>query len=165
MGVIGDEFGDLPGGGFGGLAVITLAKNGNHGAADVTGARVVDDGFEAVADFDAILTVGGSEEEKDAAIVFFTADAELFEDVDGRLFNVLTVERFYGDDGDLDAGFLLDFEAEGFQAGLRGGVNYAGAIGDVAGGVEIFEVVGVREEGCAKKEAQEREEFGEWATV
>ena len=165
VGVIGDEFGDLPSGGFGRLAVVTLAKRGNHGAADVPDARVVDDGLKAVADLDAIFAVGGGEEEEDAAIVFFAAHAELFKDVDGGFFNAPAVERFFGDDGDLDAGFLLDFEAEGFQAGLGSGVNYPGAIGDETAGAKILEVVGMRKKRCAEKKAQEREEFGKWAMV
>lgn len=163
MGVVGDVRGDLPSGGFRGAAIVALAESGNNRSANVAGAGIVDDGFKAVADFNAIFAIGRSEEKQDAAIIFFGADAELFVDGDGGVFNGFAVERFDSDDGDLGASFLLDFEAESFEFSLGRGVDDASEIGDIAGRLKIFEVVGARENCCAEKQAENGEEFGEWA--
>ena len=60
--VVGNVFGQLPGGDFCGGAEIVLTKERNHRASGVAGASVIDDGLETVTDFDAVLAVVGSEE-------------------------------------------------------------------------------------------------------
>ena len=84
-----------------------MAEKGNHGAACIACARVVDDRFEAVADFDAVLAIVGCEQEQDAGIVLSCADTEMFEEIDGVVFYRPIVERPDGDDGELRARFLL----------------------------------------------------------
>jgi hypothetical protein len=89
-----------------------LAEKGNHGAACIACARVVDDRFEAVANFDAVLAIVGREQEQNPGIVFFCADTEMFEDIDGVVFYRTIVERPDGNDGELRARFLLQFGAQ-----------------------------------------------------
>src|SRR5580765_6304388 len=97
--IIGDVFGELPSGGFDAAAVISLAKKWNHGAACITGARVIDDRLETVADFGPIFALGGRDEKQDAEIFFFAADAELLEEFVAVLFDGFAFERADRDDG------------------------------------------------------------------
>ena len=60
--VVGNVFGQLPGGDFYGGGEIILTKERNHGAACVAGASIIDDRFETVTDFDPIFAIVGSEE-------------------------------------------------------------------------------------------------------
>jgi len=155
--IVGYELGELPGGSFDAGTVVSLKKIGAHQAAGVASAGVVDDRLEAVADFDAIFAVGRSNEEKNAAIVFFVADTELFEEVVAILIDVFAIEGTDGDDGHLGAGFLFDFEAEGFEAGFRVGRNDAGQVGDVAGGVNVLDVVRVGGAGECQNQEKKKE--------
>ena len=60
--VVGNVFGQLPGGDFYGGGEIILTKERNHGAACVAGASIIDDRFETVTDFDAVFAIVGSEQ-------------------------------------------------------------------------------------------------------
>ena len=134
-----------------------MAEKRNHGAASIACACVIDDGFKAVADFDPVLAIVGSEQQKHAGVVLLCADAEMLEEIDGVVFNRAIVERTDGDDGELRAGFLLELGAERFKAVASGGRNDAGEVGDVAGGGNFIDVVGERD-ACAKKEQQKNAE-------
>ena len=107
--IVGDVFGELPSSGFHAGAVIALEKIRAHEATRIAGPRVVDDGFETVADFGPIFAFGGSDEKKDAPIFFFAADAELLVEFVGVLLDGFVLERANGDDGQLCAGLLLEF--------------------------------------------------------
>lgn len=65
----------------------------------------------------------------------------MFEKIDAIIFDRAIVERFYGDDGHLRAGFLFKFGAERFEALIRGLRNNSGEIGDVSGGRNFVDVV------------------------
>jgi len=116
--IVGDVFGELPCSGFDAGAVISLEKIGAHQAACVARAGIVDDRLEAVAYFDAVGAFGGRDEEENAAIIFFVADAELLKKIVAILIDVPAIEGANGDDGHLRAGFLFELEAEGFEAGF-----------------------------------------------
>ena len=149
----GDVFGELPSGNFDSGAVISLAEKGNHGAASVTRARVVDDGLETVADFGPIFAFRWCDQEEDAAIVFFAADAELFEELVAVLLDSFPFERAHRDDGHLRAGFLFELGAEIFEAGLGVRANYTGQVGNVAGGMDIFQFF----RGSSEREKKKKE--------
>ena len=141
---VGDVLGQLPRGEFNGGAVIAGTEKRKHGAACIAGARIVDDRLKAVADFDTILAVVRSEKEEDAFVIFLAADAKLFIEIGGVLIDILPVERADGDDGHLDAGFVLEFRGESFETRGCGGVEDTCEIGDVARRVNSFDVVGAR---------------------
>jgi len=101
-----------------------LPQEGNHGAASIASARIVDDGFKAVADFDAVLAVVGSYQQQNAGGVFFCANTEMFEQIHRVIFDRPIVERADGDDGHLCAGFLLQFGAQSFQTLASRGGNH-----------------------------------------
>jgi hypothetical protein len=151
--IVGDILGELPGSGFYAGAVITLEKIRAHEPASVAGASVVDDWFEAVAYFDAVSAFGGRDEQEDTAIVFFVADTELLEEVVAILIDVLAFEGADSDDGHLGASFLFELQAEIFEAGFGVRVNQARKIGDIAGGMDIFDLFGV----CGEREKQKNE--------
>lgn len=155
--IIGDVFGELPSGGFDAAAVISLAEKWNHSAASITGARVIDNRLEAVADFGPIFALGGRDKQQDAEIFFFAADAELLEEIVAVLFDGFAFERADRDDGHLRAGFLFELGAEIFKAGLGVRADYTGQVGNVAGGMDVFELFcGSSEREKKKKENNSR---------
>jgi len=111
-------------------------------AARVARPRVGDDGFEAVAGFDAVFAFVRSHQQENAGVLFFCADAEVFEKIRGVIFDGAIVERTNGDDGELCAGLPVKLGAERFEALTRGGGNDSGEIGDVAVGDDFGNVVG-----------------------
>src|SRR5579863_6613831 len=149
--VVGNIFCELPRGDFDGRAVIVLPEKGNHGAAGIACTRVINYWFQAVADFDAVLAIVGSEQQEHAGVVLFCAYAEMFEEIDGVVFDGAIVERADGDDGELRAGFLLEFGAKRFQAVASRRGNDSGEIGDVAGGRDFVDIVRERR-ACDEKE-------------
>jgi len=132
--IVGDVFCQLPRGDFDCQSVIILPEEWNHGAPGIAGSRVVDNRFDAVAGFDSVFAVVGSEEEQNAGTFFFGADAQVFEKIDGVIFHRAVVEGFDGDDGHLRAGFLFEFGAERFEALFGRLRNDSGEIADVSGG-------------------------------
>jgi hypothetical protein len=110
--VVGNVLGQLPGSDFDGGAEVVLAKERNHRAANVAHASVINDRFEAIAYLDAIFAVVGREEQEDAGVLLFCPYAEVFEEIDGIVFDGAIIERTHGDDGELRGGFLVEFGAE-----------------------------------------------------
>jgi hypothetical protein len=149
--IVGNKFSESPGCSFDAGAVISLEKIGAHQAASVTGPSVVNDGFEAVAYFDAVGAFGGRDEQEDTAIVFFVSDTELFEKVVAILIDVLAFKRADSDDGHLGAGFLFELGREIFEASLGVRRNDVGEIGDVAGRVDVRNLFGISSEPKQKK--------------
>lgn len=141
----------MPGSSFNASAVISLKKIGAHEASRIAGTGVVDDGLETVADFSPILTFGWGDEKENAAVVFFAADTELFVEFVAILFGGFAFKGAHCHDGHLGAGFLFELEAETFEAGFAIGVDNAGKIGDVAGGVDVLDVVGGSGESGSKE--------------
>ena len=139
--VIGDVLGELPCSGLDGAVVIVGAKEGNHGAASVSGAGIVDDWFEAVAHLDAVFALIRGDEEEHAAIVFFAADAQMFVEIGGVVFDGLVLEVVNGNDGHLCTGFLFELGAELFERVFGPGTQRAGEIGYVAGGRDLGNVL------------------------
>lgn len=139
--VVGNIFCELPRGDFDCGAVIILPEKGNHGTACITGTRVIDDRFDAVADFDSIFAVVGCEEKQNAGTFFFGANAKMLEEIDCEIFHRAVVERFDGDNGHLRGGFLFELGAERFEALFGSLRNDSGEIGDVSGGRNFVDVV------------------------
>jgi hypothetical protein len=139
--IVSNIFCELPSGDFNRRSVIILSEKGNHSTASIAGASVIDDWFNAVADFYSIFAIVGSDEKQDAGIFFFGASAKVPEEIDGVIFDWTIVERFDGDDGHLRAGFLFELGAECFQVLLGGWRNDSGEIGDVACGRNSVDVV------------------------
>jgi len=127
-----------------------------HEAAGVAGASVVDDRLETVADFDAGLAIGGSDEEEDSAIFLLGADAELRVEIVGVLFDGFVFEGADGDDSHLSAGFLFELEAETFEAGFAIGVDDADKVGDVASGVNVLDLSADAASAVAKERKMRR---------
>lgn len=150
--ISGDVSGELPGACFDTGAVISLAEERDHSPAGVTGAGVVDDGLEAVADFCPIFVFERGDEKENAAIVFFAADADLLEEFVAVLLDGFAFERADGDDGHLRAGFLLELGTETFEAGGGRRSDDVGEIGDVAGGTDVLDFFGGRSKGKHGKE-------------
>jgi len=105
--IVGDVLGDLPSGGRDTSAVVTLAEVRSHQAASITGASIINNGFEAVADFDAVAAIVGSDKKQGAAVVLFGAYTELLIQPGGIGVDVVAVEGFDSDDSQLRAGFVL----------------------------------------------------------
>jgi len=163
----GDVIGELRSSGFDTGAEIILAEKRDHGAASVAGASVGDDGFEAVADFGPVFVFARSDEKEDAAVVLFASDAELLEKFVAVLCGGFAFERMHGDDGHLRAGFLFEFGAKIFKAGVGVRREHGGEIGNVAGGVNGFDVLGrsgKRADGKKSKEKQRERLRGRIAT-
>jgi hypothetical protein len=156
--IIGNIFRELPCSDFDGSAEIILFQKWNHGAASITGASVLDDGFDSIADFDAIFAIVWRKKQQDAGAFFFGADTKMFEESDGVIFDGTSVERPNGDDGELSAGFLVEFGAERFKALASGGRNNAGEIRDVSGGRDFLNVIGGN--GVRAKEQQKENAKG-----
>ncbi len=148
----------MPRGDFDGGAVIILTKKGNHGAASIAGARVINYRFEAVADFDSIFAIVWSKQQQRSGVVFFRADAEMFEEIDGIVFDRAIIERTDGDDCELRAGFLLQLGAERFQAFASGGRNHPGKIADVTGRRNCVDVVGERRATRTKRQYEQKDD-------
>ena len=131
--VVGNVLGQLPGGDFDSGADIVLSEEGNHRTTGVARAGIINDGLDAVADFDAIFAIVGSEEQENAGVLLFCADSEMFEEIDGVIFDGATIERANRNNGELSAGFLFKLGAERFEALAGGSRDDAGKVGDVAG--------------------------------
>lgn len=136
-----DIFCELPRGNFNGGAVIVSTKERYHGAASVARASVIDDGLESVANFNAVFAIVGSEKKQGTGVVFFCANAKMFEEINSVIFDGAIVKRSNGDDGELRAGFLFELPAERFNALLGVLRDNAGEIGDVADGRNVVDVV------------------------
>src|SRR5260370_13340567 len=105
--IVSNIFCELPGGDFNRRSVIILSEKGNHSTASIAGASVIDDWFNAVANFYSIFAIVGSDEKQDAGIFFFGASAKVPEEIDGVIFDCTIFERFYGDNGLFRAGFFF----------------------------------------------------------
>src|SRR5262245_42084399 len=110
---------ELPGSDLDRRTEVILPEKGNHGATGVSRASVVDDGFDAVADFDTVFSVVRCKEQQDSGTLLFCADAEMLEEIDCIVFDGTVVEGSNGDDGELRAGFMLQFGTKRLQALLR----------------------------------------------
>ena len=132
--IIGNVFCKLPRRNFHCRTVIILPEKRNHGAACVSGTRIVDDGFNPIAHFYAVLAIVRSKQQQNAGTLFFRADSQMLKKIDGVIFDWPAVQRFNSDDGELRAAFLLEFGAERFQTLLCILRNDPGQIGDIAGG-------------------------------
>src|SRR5207247_2190736 len=93
------------------LAIIVLAQVGHHGAPGISRPRIIDHRFEPVAHFDAVFALVGSDEQQHAAIVFFTSDSKLLEQIHRVVLDTLAFERLDGDNRQLRAGLLLHLRA------------------------------------------------------
>src|SRR5438552_13476580 len=149
---IGDNvLGELPGGGFDGAAVVVLAKDRDHGAANIAGARVVYYRLEAVADFHAIFTIFRGDQQQNAAVGALWADAQLLVESHRVVFHAFALERVDRHDRKLRFGFLLQLGAQGFQAGFRFRRDDASQVGDIACRVNVFGLLGTRAE-CGERQ-------------
>ena len=133
-GVCGDDLSDLAEAGLGGFVVVCDLERGDHGAADVAYFGVVEDAFEAVADFDPALAVLDGEEHEDAAVGLLFADLPLGEELVGEGFYGFAFGGVDGDDEDLGFGFFVQLAAKGFHVGFALCGEDLGVVVDVAGG-------------------------------
>ncbi len=90
------------------------------------------DGFQAVAHFQAAATVADSQQQQDAFVLAFLAHAPGAKDGVGDILDGLAFQGGDGDQGHLGAGGLLHGGAVGFQLAFSFGVDDAGEIADVA---------------------------------
>ena len=77
------------------------------------------------------------------------------EKIDGITFDVGAVEGIDRDESDLGVGFLVDLMADVLNLGRCAGIEDVGEIIDVAGGLEVFDRLGVR--GHAAQENEKRQ--------
>jgi hypothetical protein len=150
-----DVAGELAHGGFDAGAEIVDAEKWNHGAACVASASVGDDRLEAVADFCPVLMFGRRDQEKDAAVIFFSADAELFEEFVPVLLDRFAFEGAHRDDSHLRVSFLFELGAEVFEASFAFGSEDTGEVSDITGGMDVFDFFGLRGKGGSEDEKPE----------
>jgi oligopeptidase B len=104
FGVGGDDVGDLDDASSDRTIVISLAKIGNHKAADVADFGVGQDAFKAIADFNTALAVLNREEQHDAAVRALLADLPFLFETVGEVVDIVAIERTDGDNHDLCVG-------------------------------------------------------------
>ena len=97
-----------------------LAQNRAQAAHNRARIGVGDDGFQAVADFGAVFSIFDREEDQDAFVFPFFADAPLVIKLVGDVGDVVAIESIDGDNGHLRSGGALDDAAIGFDP-LRAG--------------------------------------------
>jgi hypothetical protein len=97
----------------------------------------------------------GREQQENAATVFFAPDSQLLEKINGVIVDDFSIQRADRHDRHLDAGFLLEFGAQRFQAGFFLGANYPCQVRYIAGGMNAFDVFGVREPRARERGAQQ----------
>jgi len=78
------------------------------------------------------------------------------EKIDGITFDVGAVQCIDRDESDLSVGLIVDLMAEVFYVGSRAGIEDVGEIVDVAGGLEVFDRLGVR--GHAEQENEKSQQ-------
>src|ERR1035437_838860 len=125
-----------------GFAVALLLQGGAHLAEHGAVEAVRKDGFEAIADFEAIAAVGDDQQEQEALVLTLLADGPGAIDGVGDVLDGLAGECGDGDKGHLGAGGALHGGAVGFELGLAGGVDDAGEIADVALRLKGFPIDG-----------------------
>ena len=101
----------LPGGDFGGLAVIALAQVRHHGTPHISRPRIIDHRLEPVAHFDAVFALVGSDEQQHPAIVFLASHSKLFEEVYGIVLDAFAFKRLDSHNRHLRASLLLQLGA------------------------------------------------------
>ena len=158
-GVGGDHFGDAGGDEQQGLTVISALHQRDGFALEAAYLAVGQDGFKAVSDFDAGAAVADRVQDQNAVIGGFGADAPLVEEIDGIAIDVGAVQSIDGDYGDLRVGFLVDLAADVFHLADCAGIEDMREIIDVAGGLEIFNRLGVRAEAKRENEKHQQTEL------
>ena len=153
--VVGNEFCQLPGRHRDPAVVIAFPEVGYEQATRVTCTRISDHRFEAVADFRPILAVIGGDQQQDSAIIFFRSNPKLLVQTVRVSLDFGPVQGFDGHDGHLRAGLFLQFLAERFELNFCLRLNNSSAIGDVAGWVEILEIIRARGAGHVEYEAHD----------
>ena len=137
------------------VAVIALPQKRDHSAARVACARIINDRFEAVADFDAVLAVIGRQQQKNAAIVFFASDSQLLIKVHGVRVDAFSIQRADRHDSHLRPGFLLKFRAQSLQGSFLLRADHPRKVRHIAGGMNALDVFGERETRAKERGAQQ----------
>lgn len=114
------------------------------------------DGFETISDFDAGAVVANGVKDQDALIGGFCTDTPLVEKINGIALDVGAVERIDRDYGDLRVGFFVDLMADIRHLRSCALVEDVGEIVDVAGGLEVFNRLGVRGDGERENEKRQK---------
>ena len=145
-GVGGNYAGDAAGHEQERLAVIFAAHQRDGFALKASYFAIGQNRFQAIADFNAGAVIPDGVENQDSAIGRFAADSPLMEKIDGITFDVGAVQGIDRDESDLRVGFLVDLMADVLNLSRCIGVEDVGEIIDVAGGLEVFDRLGVRGE-------------------
>jgi len=155
--IIGNIFGELPRGRFDGATKVALPQKRNHGAARVSGPRIIDYWLEAVTYFDPVFAFVRGYQQKDAAIILLTPDAQLLIKVHRVILDALPFQRMHSDNRHLGAGFLLQFGSERFESCFSIRLDGAGKVGDIAGRMNFLDVFGGRCVGKGKHQYQTKQ--------
>ena len=139
--IIGNVFCQLPCGRSYATVVVALPEIGNHQASGVSRARIVDHGFQPVANLRPVLPLVRRYEQHHTVVLLLLANAELLEQIVRVGLDVIAIERLHRDDGHLRAGLLFEFRAQGFQLRFRLWMDDAGKVGHVAGRANLLEIL------------------------
>src|SRR5208337_2704918 len=140
--VIGNVLCQLPGRYADAAAVVALPEIGHQQAPGISRAGIVDHWLEAVANLYPVLPLVRRHEQHHTVVLLLLANAKLFEQIARILLNLFAVERLHRDNGHLRPGFLFKFRAHGFELRFRLRLNNAREVGDVAGGMNLPDILG-----------------------
>jgi hypothetical protein len=111
--------GDLGHGEENGSVVASLFQVRHHGSADLACLLVGDDAFQSVANFNPALPVLRGQDDQDAAVILFGADAPLFFELIGKICDRHILEGLDGNDCNLRMCLVINLGAE-LVKGSRG---------------------------------------------
>jgi hypothetical protein len=113
-------------------AVVAFAQVRDHLPPDIAGARIVNDGLQAVTDFNLVLSLLRRNQNQNAIVFALGADAKVLVEVDGVVFARLPFQRIDRHHGDLCASLLLDFGGQELDLLSRRRIDHARQIGDIS---------------------------------
>ena len=121
----------------GGAVVIMGLQRRDHGPADVPDLGIVQDAFEAVADFDEVMAVLNGDEHEDAAVGTLLANLPLVFQAIGEVGLVVAVKVLKDDDGDLGVELrrVVKLAAQAVKTGDGFRRQNVGEVGNVVGGL------------------------------
>ena len=130
--VLSDATGELISGSVKAWAVLVGSKVRPKAAENLTRITVCNDGFQSIPDLNSRASVLDCyQEQKSIGLIFF-ADAPLLKQLYHVVFDWLAIQRFDGDDGELDTGFSFQLSAEVFDSLFGWLIQNASKVVDVS---------------------------------
>lgn len=136
MTIFGYYFGDAFSKQQNGAAVVADSELRDGFAPKIADESIGENRLQAVADFNAVFALSGSDEDEHAAIFLLRANSPARRKVYRVFVDGFAFERTDGNDGDLRLGFFVQFAANIFDDLFRVGRNDAREVADITLGTE-----------------------------